>query len=242
MKRLRGKRAFTLIEVILAIAIFAAIALPLFSVFAQSIKVDMKSNDVMNANYIAQDYIEKLNALTYLQALQNKPSKAVKGDYTLSADITPYGAVSSLLGGPCGYVHLITRADGKMLAVMPDGKWYLYSSAPSSISLSLSGANYTFTTNGSKTMTGSVGFSCCAMLINAISKPATATVTLGANCKAVYYCQQEHESDTTIKGAHETYNSSTAGDTSLIYVKASVYDGLGEEVASSVSYLDIKNG
>lgn len=242
MKKLRGKRAFTLVEVIVSIAIFAAIALPLFSVFVQSIKTDGKANAVMNANYIAQDYIEKLSAATYKQALENKPSNKAAGNYKLSAIIAPYGTAKSFFNAKCGYAHLIMNEDGTMLAVMPDGKWYQYASLPSSVSLSISGKNYTFT-GGSKTITGTVGFDYCAMMINATRKPtgATETITLGTNCKAAYYCKELSKSDIMISGSCETYTNNIIGDTSLVYVKASVYDASGAEAAFSESYIHIKN-
>jgi prepilin-type N-terminal cleavage/methylation domain-containing protein len=242
MKKLRGNSAFTIIEVIVSIAIFAAIALPLFSVFVQSIKTDVKASDVLNANYIAQDYIEKLDSVTYSQALQNKPNKAVKGDYTLSADILPYGtAAKSFFGGPCGYAQLIISAGGSMLAVMPDGKWYVFGSVPSPITFSISGGTYTFKGGSSKTITGSISWGYCAVLINAVNNASTASVTVGANCKAAYYCKDANAGNITINGANETYKNTSDGNTSLIYVKASVYDSSGAVAAFSESYTDIKN-
>ncbi len=242
MKKLREIRGLTLVEVIVSIAIFAAIALPLFSVFVQSIKTDKASSDILNANYIAQDYIEKLDGATYKQALENKPESAAKGNYTLSAVIKPYG--TSPFGSECDFVHINMNDDGTMLAVMPDGKWNLFGSLPSTLSLSLSGSNYTFK-GGSITLTGNAGYGYCAIIINATKKPAEtkATITLGTNCKAAYYCKELIKNDITIDGTgtHETYTNNIIGDTSLVYLKASVYDSSSKEVAFSESYMHIKN-
>ena len=96
-----------MIEVIISIAIIATIALPLLSIFVQSIKTDRAANDVLNANYISQDYIERLDALTYLSALGSVPNHAETGDYYLSASITPYGTVNGLFDTSCDYAHLV---------------------------------------------------------------------------------------------------------------------------------------
>jgi hypothetical protein len=242
MKKLREKKGFTIDEVILSIAIFAAIALPLFSVFVQSVKTDVKADAVLNANYISQDYIEKLDAKTYVQALTDRPNAVAVGGYKLSAQILPFGTVNSLFSGFCGYVHVIMNEDGTMLAVMPDGKWQLFGSVPSSISLSVSGGAYTFTC-GYNTIAGNIGYSYCAMLINAMKKPSAtlASVTVDTNCNAVHYCKNLHENDITITGTHETYSNIISGAASLIYVKASVYDASSSLIASSESYFNIKN-
>jgi hypothetical protein len=79
------------------------------------------------------------------------------------------------------------------------------------------------------------------MLINAINNSSTAAVTLGANCKAAYYCKDTNAGNIAIAGSQEIYKNSTTGATSLIYIKASVYDASGAVVASSESYADIKN-
>jgi prepilin-type N-terminal cleavage/methylation domain-containing protein len=242
MKKLRETRGLTLVEVIVSIAIFAAIALPLFSVFVQSIKTDKASVDVLNANYIAQDYIEKLDGATYKQALEERPSGTAVGNYRLSAVIKPYG--TSPFGSACGFAHINLSSDGTMLAVMPDGKWSFFASLPSTISLSLSGSNYTFK-GGSITLTGNVGYGYCAVVINATKKPVDTktTITLGTNCKAAYYCKELIKNDITIDGtgSQETYTNNIIGDKSLVYVKASVYDSSSKEVAFSESYIHIKN-
>lgn len=242
MKKLSEKRASTLIEVIISIAIFAAIALPLFSVFVQSMKTDRKSSDVLSANYISQDYIEKLDALKYYSALNSKPTGTAVGGYTLSAEIKPYGAANSFFSNPCGYVHIIMYEDGKMLAVMPDGKWNLFTGIPTSMSLSISCGTYTFK-GGLTTITGSIAYTYCAMLINATHKPdgTPSSITLGTNCKATYYCKRLCKNDITITGSYETYENDIVGDTSLIYVKAKVYDPASALVASSEGYVNIKN-
>ncbi len=242
MKKLCCKKAFTLIEIILSIAIFAAIALPLFSVFVQSIKTDRKAYDVLSANYIAQGYLEKLDASTYVEALTDKPSGRESDGYYLTASIRPYGTVSSQFDGKCGYVHLIMNDDGSMLSVMPDGKWHVFSSVPSSISIAISGGSYSFT-GGYTTITGSLDYGYCAVLVNAMNKPSTSTtaITLGSNCKAVHYCRTLHESDITFTGSYETFKNMIEGKTSLIHVIASVYDSKSELVASSTGYINIKN-
>jgi len=242
---LREKRALTLVEVVVSIAIFAAVALPLLTVFGQSVKTDKAASDVLNANYICQDYLEKLDTLTYPQALSGLPSASPKNGYYLTASIRPYGTANSLFSGQCAYVHLIMYEDSKMLAVMPDGKWNLYGSVPSTMSFGLSGVNYTFT-GGGVTKTGTSPYGYCAVIINAMKKPSatTATVTLGgADCKAVVYCKENHTADITVTGSCEKFENIISGGTSLIYVSASVYVLASDTkpVSKTESYIKIKN-
>ncbi len=244
MKRCFNKKAFTIVEVVVSIAIFAAIALPLFSVFVQSIKTDRKAYDVLNANYISQGYIEKLDAMTYAQALSAKPTLEEYEGYYLSASIKPHGASGALFDEPCGFAHIIMNADGGMLAVMPDGKWHEFASVPSSISLQITSGWYSFT-GGYTTLTGELDYGYCAMLINAMNKSAatTSSVTLGAGCKALYYCPTLHEDDISFSGSYETYANMINPLESLIHVSAAVYASASDEeaVATSEGYISINN-
>lgn len=246
MKKLFGKSGETLVEVVLSIAIFAVIALPLFSVFEQSIKADRTASDILNSNYISQDYIEKLDSTTYSGALSNIPTKKSVGGFYLTASIRPYGTVNSFLGGQCSYLHLVMFSGGNMLAVMPDGKWNMFSSIPSSMSLSLSNSVYSFT-GDTATITGSSPYGYCALIVNAMNKPSTtkSAVTLSASCKAVVYCPDGHAGDISISpvSSGDIFVNIIKGDTSLIHVTSSVYvlSTDANPVSSSESYINIKN-
>lgn len=242
MKTIRGNRAFTLIEVLLSIAIFAAIALPLFSVFVQSIKTDRKAYDVLNANYISQGYIEKLDAVKYTDALTQRPQGVEVDGYYLTATIEPYGAVGSLFDDECGYLHLIMNDDNSMLAVMPDGKWHKFTTVPSSISLNITTGHYSFT-GGVTSISGELDFGYCAVLINAMRKPANikTSISLGTNCRAVQYCPVLHEEDITFSGSSETYVNIMDETKSLIHVFASVLDSSSTQVAVSEAFISVNN-
>lgn len=242
MKMLFNKRGVTIVEAILSIAIFAAIALPLFSVFVQSVKTDRKAYDVLNANYISQGYLEKLDVLTYPEILNGRPQNIKIGDYYLTAEVEPYGSVGSLFPGECSYLHIIMNANKSMLAVMPDGKSRLFTTVPSAISLSISAGGYSFT-GGHTTITGSLEYGFCAMLVNAMKKPAdvSTSISLGTDCKAAHYCPALHENDIMFTGSCETYVNIIDGKTSLIRVSASVYDPASKEVAESQACISVKN-
>ena len=239
MKALKNKKAFTLIEVLLAIAIIAAVALPLLSVFLQSVKTDQAAKDVLNSNYIAQDYVENLDAQTYPSALATLPDHQEINHYFLSATIEPYGSF-----GDYGYVHLIMYDNGTMLTVFPDGKWHQFSAVPSQINLSLSAGVYTFSAGGIS-ITGPSGSVSCALLINAMQKPSetTTAVSLGAGCKAFLYCQRNHEDDLAITGDNEVFEGILNGNTSLIHVSTYIFDSqnASEPIAMSESYKNIRN-
>lgn len=244
MKRLLSKRGFTLLETLIAIAIIAAIALPLLSAFLQSVKTNQASKGVLSANYISQDYIEKLDTVTYEAALSSQPSRVLVDGYYLSASIEPYGTATPLFSGSCVYAHLVFYDSGRMLAVMPDGKWRVFSSIPASISISTGGGMYSFKA-GSTTLTGSAGSTNCAVIINAMEKPSGSKceITLSASCKALRYCNKSDVADITVSGTSETYCDLATGDTSLIHVNTYVYQNAAatDPVATSESYINIKN-
>jgi len=236
----RHKRAFTLLDVILAIAIFAAVALPLLIVFVQSLKVDALARGVMNANYISQQYIEKLDGTTYLEALSNLPVRQAQGDYWLSASIKPSG------GGGGAFIHLLVLSNGKLLAVMPDGTWTQLSSVPSGISLSVSGGRYTLQCD-STSLTGTAGSSVCTIVFNAINMPASVSpgLTLGSGCKALVYCTNDNKDKIRVlSGSAEVFPNIFTGSTSLIHVTTSVYDDPSSllPVSQTETYVNIRNG
>jgi prepilin-type N-terminal cleavage/methylation domain-containing protein len=244
IKKLLNRKAFTLLETILAIAIIAAIALPLLSVFLQAVKTNQAAKGVLSANYISQDYIEKLDTLTYESALQNLPVREEKDGYYLSVKITPYGTASSMFSSACDYAHLVYYADGRMLAVMPDGKWQMFPTIPSSVSLNTSGGQYSFSAD-SVSLSGGTGSVYCALIIDAMAKPSgtECSVTLGASCKALRYCNEYDADDITVAGTGETYCNLIAGDTSLVHVRTYVYETAydADPVATSEGYVSIGN-
>ena len=248
-KRGLGKRAFTLIETLLAIALFAAISLPLLTVFLQSAKADRAARDMMNANYISQNYIEQLDTKSYKEALQGKLKMKLINGYYLTATVEPYGnAGKSLFTTPCVYVHLIMLSTGNMMVGLPDGEWREISPNSGSfggVSVSISGGSYTFKC-GSITVTGPSKYANCAVIINASNKTgdiSTITVTQGATCKALVYCSSAQSSKITVIGTSQFFKDTIAGTTSLIYVKASVYQKNSDTkpLAISEAIISIRN-
>lgn len=243
-----NKKAYTLLEVLLAVVIFSIVALPLLGVFLQAVKTDVAARSVLNANYIAQDYIEQLYSKTYKQALDGLPEKQQVGNYYLSATILPYGTAGGLFSSSCVFAHLLLTDDGKMLAVMPDGKWQLYSSIPSSIAFGISGGNYTFASDGTQ-LTGASKYPNCVLIINAMKKPEASTspvVNLGGGSKAVVYCTRINKDTISIVGDADSIKKHVdiiSGDVSLISVTANVYDSSDSNTPVGVSqaYISIKN-
>jgi hypothetical protein len=215
------------------------------SVFLQSAKTDQAARDVMNANYIAQDYIETLDAKTYKQALSSVPTLSQDGDYYLSASIKPYGNAGSLFSSPCVYAHLIMRADDSMLAVMPDGKWLEYSTVPSTISMSVSGGTYSFSAGGSS-KSGAASYNNCAIIVSAMEKTGgiSPQFSLGSSCKVLIYCLSSEVSLFRVCGCSSTfYKDIITADTSLVRVTASVYDKKSstKPVATTETYISLRN-
>jgi type II secretory pathway pseudopilin PulG len=245
MSVLKNKKGVSLIEIILAIGIFALIAFPLINVFVQSINIDRKASDIVNANYIAQEYIENLDSVTYTQALSNLPNYESIDDYSFSAKIIPYGTMDSLFDDRCSYVHIIMYDEsGSTLCVMPDGSWHIFSSVPSTFSLTLSSGVYTFK-GGFTTLTGTSKYNNCAMIVNAMKKPVAAksAITLGGNCRGALYIKSVDSGDITFSGgASSIYEDFYAGDTSLVYVTTALYNPSKESIiATSDNYISIRN-
>lgn len=71
MKRMRGKKGFTLMEVLVGIAIVAIISVPLLNMFATSFKVSRYSYDVDKANAAALDIVERFRAGETVLALES---------------------------------------------------------------------------------------------------------------------------------------------------------------------------
>lgn len=243
MKKILNKNAFTLLETILSIAIITAVALPLLTIFLQSVKTDQTARNVLNANYISQDYIERLDGVTYAEALSAKPTRSATGDYYLSANINPSGISNAEFNSYSDYVHVIYNDDGSILTVMPDGQWNIYQSA-NSISLNLSGNKYTFSLDGD-TINGNIEHSNCIMQINAMKKPSenNISLSLGSNSKIMIYCKPNHKSEFTANGNIEIFEGVIKGETSLVKVNTYVYDSPTSTKAVSVmeSSINIRN-
>ncbi len=70
----------------------------------------MLPRGILNANYIAQDYLEQLDNTSYAQALADLPAKQQTGNYYLSATMTPHGAGSGLLNRPaCMHICCLAK-------------------------------------------------------------------------------------------------------------------------------------
>ena len=57
---MKSEKAFTLVEVILALGVFAIVAIPIVSMFLDGIRITSKSENTSKAYAYAQQYIEKL--------------------------------------------------------------------------------------------------------------------------------------------------------------------------------------
>lgn len=244
----KNKKGYTLVEVILAVFIFSIVALPLLGIYLQSVKTDVAARNVLNANYIAQNYIEQLYHSDYKGALNDLPSYDNVDDFYLSAAIRPYGSASDLFSSPCIYAHLLLQPDGKMLAVMPDGKWQLYSSIPSQISMSVSGGGYTLSCD-SITLSGTASRGSCVLIVNAMKKPSSGTnptITLGQGCKTVIYCTKTNASSVQVIGDETHFRKHIdviTGNESLIHVSAFVYESASssEPITQTEAYIAINN-
>jgi len=244
MKKLFNKKGLGLLETVIAIAILAAIALPLLNVFVSYARADEKAQNVLSANYISQDYTETLETMTYQQALSSAPYRLEVDGYYLTAKIEPYGSVSDSSSSQISYFNFIIYDDGSMMAVMPDGQWTVFSSVPASISFTRVANNYTFT-GGSTTIIGEMEYSYSVITINAMRQTSAVTldVSTTSDFKPVLYCKSSYTSGYTFDSVYEIIEDLLTQDTSLVHVTTYVYEDAlsNEEISSIESYITIKN-
>ena len=244
MRKIFGKKGFGLLETVIAIAILAAVALPLLSLFVQSAKTDEKARAMLNANYICQNYTEKLETQTYSEALANAPSRQLIDGYYLTAKIEPYGSNANESGTQSSYSHIIIYSNGSMLAVMPDGKWATFSSVPNNITYGTAGTSYIFAA-GSTSISGSLEHSSCVVTVNAMQQTDAVSLSIvtEANYKTVLYCQSYYAEDYSLTGDYEVIEDLLTQDDSLVHILTYVYeDSLTSDVVTSVeSYITLKN-
>ncbi|MBQ8877430.1 MAG: prepilin-type N-terminal cleavage/methylation domain-containing protein, partial [Lachnospiraceae bacterium] len=94
MKRRDNNRGFTLVELVIAVAILAIAILPLFSNFVQSAKMNLKGRKNLNAMNLAQDMMEGMSA--YKGAEIDNVIRAAGSDPTkLAGTILPKAAKCS---------------------------------------------------------------------------------------------------------------------------------------------------
>jgi len=83
---MRSEKGFTLVEVILAIGIFAIVAVPIVSMFLDGIKLTSKTENTSEAYAYAQQYVEKLKGGEILvETTEAKPIGDT--DYTYEVEV-----------------------------------------------------------------------------------------------------------------------------------------------------------
>lgn len=92
MDKLKKESGFTLLEVLVAITIFAVGLLAVAALHTSAIKMNSTSNKLTNLSTLAMDQIEKLSALPYadpaLNAGTDKPAASPTSNYSISYDVT----------------------------------------------------------------------------------------------------------------------------------------------------------
>jgi type IV pilus modification protein PilV len=92
MDKLKKENGFTLLEVLIAITIFAVGLLAVAVLQTSAIKMNSTSNKLTNISTLAMDQIEKLSALPYADPAfdpAGNPYQNNMGDYTVSYTVTP---------------------------------------------------------------------------------------------------------------------------------------------------------
>ena len=92
MDKLKKENGFTLLEVLVAITIFAVGLLAVAALHTSAIKMNSTSNKLTNLSTLAMDQIEKLSALPYadsaLNAGNHGPAASPAANYSISYFVT----------------------------------------------------------------------------------------------------------------------------------------------------------
>ena len=91
MDKLKKENGFTLLEVLVAITIFAVGLLAVAALHTSAIKMNSTSNKITNISTLAMDQIEKLSALPYTDSAfdpAGNPHQNTMGDYAITYTVT----------------------------------------------------------------------------------------------------------------------------------------------------------
>jgi type IV pilus modification protein PilV len=98
MEKLKKEGGFTLIEVLIALTIFAIGLLAVAAMQVSAVKVNSTAGKLTNLSTLGMDKVEELSALPYSDALLDSagnPHQEVMGDYTISWTIIDDNPVTS---------------------------------------------------------------------------------------------------------------------------------------------------
>jgi len=228
MKRKRSKKwnkGMTLVEVLVAVFIIAAVTGPIMAIFVQSASITATSKELTESNYLAQQYMERLYEKTYLEALDAQVDKEAAGGYYVSLDIAPSGTHEELFSSAPCYFHMIYTTTGGMLFVAPDGTYRAYAEAPGSVQVTSTYYGYAVTID-SETITGSTGYMGTAVIVNTVHKPAAVATSLtldNSSTAAVLFATPSNYEDVSVSGNAHAYIGVNDGRESLVAATVSVY-------------------
>ena len=100
MDKLKKENGFTLIEVLIALTIFAVGLLAVAALQTSAIKMNSTSNKLTNLSTLAMDQIEKLSALPYADPAfdpAGNPYQNTMDNYTVSYSVTPNSPVPNIM-------------------------------------------------------------------------------------------------------------------------------------------------
>lgn len=99
MGKLKKEDGFTLIEVLIAITIFAVGLLAVAALQTSAVKMNSTAGKLTHLSTLAMDQIEKLSTLPYSSAdldPDDNPHQEIMGDYTVSWNVTDDNPVENV--------------------------------------------------------------------------------------------------------------------------------------------------
>jgi type IV pilus assembly protein PilV len=100
MDKLKKEDGFTLIEILIALTIFAVGLLAVAAMQNSAILMNSSAGKLTNVSTLGMDQIEKLSALPYTDPAfnpANNPYENIMGDYTIRYTVTPNNPVPNIM-------------------------------------------------------------------------------------------------------------------------------------------------
>lgn len=213
---------FSLIEILVAIFIFAFVIGAVMSIFVTSVHVQNASDSVTRAEAAAQKFVENLYGKSYSQVLALQAGKFAYNGYYLTFRLQPQGMDKDA----SAYVHIVFT-DGGYFIVGPDGKYTPVAPSTNSITVLATSSAYSVTSDGGS-ISGTKPSGSLTVIANGMKRPNTAAITniyLGSSMSYVYYCTSANKNTVAQSGTTDVtvYEQTAKADKSLVRVQTEVY-------------------
>ncbi|MGI6705455.1 MAG: type IV pilus modification PilV family protein [Clostridia bacterium] len=248
--QLSNKDAFTLVEVIISIAILALLMGPFLGLFVQITRTNKISQKTLESTFIAQRNMESLYDLCYEELLEKRVMKEPQDGYYVDIDILPYGALPNEEGIPAiygqyetCYFHLLFQqgeeSDIKVILISPDmPSIRTYTSVPERIDVVIAAnadsGEYSWSVAGLFSESGVLPEGeYPVIVVNMVQFAHKTPVVLNVtgDVYGIVYTGRDNADQISYQGSHyKIYSGADYRDYSLVKVFVRVYESLDDPI------------